>query len=104
MQNVQSARGKRVGPWALTICENWGRNLESPERFSGPKSYSQNSDPLILMVFSYVVKGIKIKIPAKFRASRCLRFEDTKKIISPEKFRDFRETGPLSARSACPQL
>ena len=27
--------------------------------------------------FSYVVKGIKIKISAKFRASRHLGFEDT---------------------------
>ena len=48
----------------------------------------------VKLVFSYVVKGIKIKITAKFRASRRLRFEDTKKIMSPEKFRDFRETGP----------
>ena len=36
------------------------------------------------MVFSYVVKGIKIKINARFRASRRLRFEATKRIISPE--------------------
>ena len=36
------------------------------------------------LVFSYVVKGIKIKITAKFRASRLLRFEDTKRIMSPE--------------------
>ena len=36
------------------------------------------------LVFSYVVKGIKIKITAKFRASRRLRFEDTKRIMSPE--------------------
>ena len=35
------------------------------------------------LVFSYVVKGIKIKT-AKFRASRLLRFEDTKRIMSPE--------------------
>ena len=48
------------------------------------------------LVFSYVVKGIKIKITAKFRASRCLTFEDTKRIMSPEKFRDFGETGPRS--------
>ena len=34
------------------------------------------------MLFSYVVKGIRIT--AKFRASRRLRFEDTKKIMSPE--------------------
>ena len=47
------------------------------------------------LVFSYVVKGIEIKITVKFRASRRLRFEDTKRIkspeITPEKFRDFRE-------------
>ena len=33
---------------------------------------------------SYVVKGIKIQITAKFRASRRLSFEDTKRIMSPE--------------------
>ena len=38
----------------------------------------------VKLVFSYVVKGIKIKITAKFRASRLLRFEDTKRIMSPE--------------------
>ena len=50
--------------------------------------------------FSYVVKGIKIKTTAKFRTSRRLRFEDTKEYYvtwnAPEKFRDFRETGPRS--------
>ena len=35
-------------------------------------------------VFSYDIKGIKIKINAKFRASRRLRFEDAKRIMSPE--------------------
>ena len=38
----------------------------------------------VKLVFSYVVKGIKIKTTAKFRASRRLRFEDTKRIIAPE--------------------
>ena len=38
----------------------------------------------VKLVFSYVVKGIKIKITAKFRSSRRLRFEDTKRIMSPE--------------------
>ena len=38
----------------------------------------------VKLVFSYVVKGMKIKITAKFRASRRLRFEDTKRIMSPE--------------------
>ena len=38
----------------------------------------------VKLVFSYVVNGIKIKITAKCRASRRLRFEDTKRIMSPE--------------------
>ena len=38
----------------------------------------------VKLVFSYVVKGIKIKITAKFRVSRRLSFEDTKRIMSPE--------------------
>ena len=38
----------------------------------------------VKLVFSYVVKGIKIKITAKFRAPRSLCFEDTKRIMSPE--------------------
>ena len=50
------------------------------------------------LVFSYVVKGIKIKITAKFRASRLLRFEDTKKIMSseirPKSFGTFEKRAP----------
>ena len=38
----------------------------------------------VKLIFSYVVKWIKIKITAKFRASRRLRFEHTKIIMSPE--------------------
>ena len=38
----------------------------------------------VKLVFSYAVKGIKIKTTAKFRAFRHLRFEDTKRIMSPE--------------------
>ena len=48
----------------------------------------------VKLVFSHVVKGIKIKTTAKFRDAEHLRFEDTKRIMSPEKLRDFRETGP----------
>ena len=44
------------------------------------------------MVFSYVVKGIKIKITAKFRTLRRLRFEDTKRIMSPEMVPKIQET------------
>ena len=38
----------------------------------------------VKLVFSYIVKGIKIKITARFRASIRLRFEDTKRIMAPE--------------------
>ena len=38
----------------------------------------------VRLVVSYLVRGIKIKITAKFRASIRLRFEDTKRIMSPE--------------------
>ena len=39
----------------------------------------------VKLLFSYLVKGIKIKINAKFRASRRLHFEDTRRIMSPER-------------------
>ena len=38
----------------------------------------------VKLFFSSIVKGIKIKITAKFRDSRRLRFEDTKSIMTPE--------------------
>ena len=38
----------------------------------------------VKLVFSYVINRSQIKIAAKFRASRGLRFEDTKRIMSPE--------------------
>ena len=41
-------------------------------------SYSVN------LIFSYVVKGIQIKITLKFLASSSRHFEDTKRIMSPE--------------------
>ena len=50
------------------------------------------------MVFSYVVKGIKFKITAQFRASRGLRFEDAKSIITtemrPKSFETFEKRAP----------
>ena len=63
---------RETDPWALF--------LESPEKpfVKLRPAYSAK------LVFSYVVKGIKMKITAKFRASRRLTFEDTKRIMSPE--------------------
>ena len=61
---------------------NWTRGLflEIPEKpfVKLQPAYS------VKLVFSYVVKGIQIKRTVKFRASRRLRFEDTKRIMSPE--------------------
>ena len=68
----------------LRATRAWGPFLESPERFSGQKSFRKT--PIRLLT-------------ATFRASRRLRFEDTKIIMSPEKFRDFRETGPWTIDS-----
>ena len=57
----------------------------------------------VKLVFSYVVKGITIKITAKFRASRHLRFEDTKRIMSPEirpkSFGTFEKQAPVFQKS-----
>ena len=38
----------------------------------------------VKLVFSHVVEGIKMKMTAKFRASRRLCIEDTKRTMSPE--------------------
>ena len=49
-------------------------------KLSGPEKPFVKLRPAnyVKPVFSYVVKGIKIKINARFRASRRFRFEDTK--------------------------
>ena len=49
----------------------------------------------VKLVFWYVVKIMKIKITATFRVSERLHFEVIKRLMSPEKFRDFRETVPF---------
>ena len=57
-----------------------------PRELFGPEKPVVKLRPAysVKLVFSYVVKGIKVKITAKFRASRRLRFVDTKRIVSPE--------------------
>ena len=45
----------------------------------------------VKLVFAYVVNGAKIKLTAKSRDTEHLRFKDTKRIMSPETFPDFRE-------------
>ena len=91
--------------------------LFGPEKFSGlsrnglqacvshkPRKLYGHEKPFVKhrraysvkLVVSNVVKEIQIKITAKFRDTEHLRFEDKKRIMSPEKFRDFRERGSRS--------
>ena len=52
----------------------------------GPEKPLVNLRPAysVKLVFSNVAKGLKIKITLKFRASRRLRLENIKRIMSPE--------------------
>ena len=76
--------------WHLACVSPKTRKLYGPEK----PFLKLRPAYFVKLVFSYVVKRIKIKITAKFRLTEHLRFEDTKRIMSPEQFRDFRETGP----------
>ena len=68
-----------------------------PKTFRARKAFRKTPPAhSVKLVFLYVVKGLKIKITAKFRVLKRPRFEDTKRILSPEKFRDFGEMGPWS--------
>ena len=69
------SRNRPLGPVSRKYRELFG-----PEKPSVKVRPAYSVKP----VFSYVVKGIKIKISAKFRASRRFRFEDTKRIMSPK--------------------
>ena len=61
----------------------------------------------VKLVFSYVVKGIKIKITAKSRALRSLRFEDRKRTMLPEmhpkSFGTFEKRAPGACFSKVPR-
>ena len=68
------------------------RHVAPGARFSKFRKVFRPEKPLVKLrpaysvklVFSYVAKGIKIKITAKFRASKRLHFEDTNRISRPE--------------------
>jgi len=82
IKQVEKSQISTVKWWRSWCFERWGPFLEIPEKplVKLRPAYS------VKLVFSYVVKGIKIKITAKFPASKRLRFEDTKR-ISPSKMR-----------------
>ena len=108
----QLGAGSYVGPFTLKLFQSAGQIHECRWFITSGKDQAcvsqktrKRDEPekpfvklrpaySVKLVFSYIVKGIKLKITAKFRDSEHLRFEDTKRLISAEKFRDFRETGP----------
>ena len=69
-----------VNNWLLGPVSRKSRKLFAPEKLflKLRPVYS------VKLVFSNVVKRTPLKITAKFRASRGLSFEDTKRIMSPE--------------------
>ena len=76
--------------WPLS----WGPFLERPGNLSGPKSNSWNYYSLVVKSCFFNIFQIKEgKITAKFQSLNRVLVEDTKGFISPEKFRDVRETG-----------
>ena len=89
----------------MVITQGLGANSRKSRKVSGPEKPFIKLRPTysVKLVFSYVVKGIKIKMTAKFRASRRLRFEDTKRIMSPEmrpkSFGTFEKRAPGSCLS-----
>ena len=93
-----------------SFCSPGARFSKSRELFGPEKPFVKVRPAYfsVKLVFSCVVKGIKIKITAKFRASRRLSFEDTKRIMSPEmrprSFRTFEKQAPGARFSKVPKL
>ena len=96
---VGAAAKKRPENSGLGPVSQKSRKLFGPEKpfLKLRPAYS------VKLVFWYVVKGTKIKITAIFRVSERLHFELIKRLLSPEKFRDFRETGPWTGLEPRPQ-
>ena len=82
-------------PGSRHVC-----STQQKSNFLGPEKpfVKFRSAYALKLVFSYVVKGIKIKITAKFCASRRLSSEDTKIIMSlemsPKSFGTFGKQAP----------
>ena len=67
-----------------------GPFLERHGNLMGPKRNSLNYDPLPVKTRSFNVSDKrKDKITAKFQSTKRVPIEDTKRFLSPVKFRDF---------------
>ena len=98
-----SRKGRTIGQFRILKVapeQELGPVSRKSRKLFGPEKPFVKLRPAysVKLVFSYVVKGIKIKLTAKFRASIRLRFEDTKRIMSPEvrpkKFGTFEKQAP----------
>ena len=87
------AKGNKFTAWQNSRDENLnsGVKVQGPvsrksRKLLGPEKTFVKLGPAesLKLFFSYVLKGIKIKVTAKFRASRRVSFEDTRRIVSPE--------------------
>ena len=83
---VDLSVSKSSSPVKKSVVLEQGPVSRKSRELFGPEKPFVKSRPAysVKLIFSHVVKGIKIKIMVKFRASRRLRFEDTNRIISPE--------------------
>ena len=73
-------------------------------KLCGPEKSCVKLQPALSgkLVFLHVVNGIKIKVTAKFRASRRLRFKDTERIVTrnaAEKSSGLWRNGPQESRT-----
>ena len=100
LQLARSGSQSQRGIWFTSPAHGAGARFSKVPRTLRARKAFVKSRPAysVKLIFSHVVKGIKIKITAKFRASRRLRFEDTKRIMSPEirpkSFGTFEEQAP----------
>ena len=74
---------------------------KAPKTFRAWKTYRKTPTCIFCKdgLFIFCIKEIKIKTTAKFHTSRRLRSEDKRRIMSPEKFWDFRETGKATGKT-----
>ena len=90
----------------IRICPRLGARFSKvPKAFRAPKAIRKTPTRSFYKASLLICcKANKIKITAMCGVSERPCFEVVKRIISPEKFRDFRETGPWPATQIRPEL
>ena len=75
-----------IQPKSFGTFKKQGPVSRKSRKFFGPEKPFVKLRPAysLKLVFLHIVKGMKIRITATYLNSRRLRFEDTKRIMSPE--------------------